>query len=685
MKRFTPILFFIVLIVLISLVRSRFAHAQAVQPQDGENPPFVILRRSRLPPPPGQSGDVLVAADLENDTLARRAAEILNDPQSYPHFALRLRRLANNYLEQQGFARPDEPTYLFISDRQGGFPAQGFWLETPGGALLEKQGVAFVDMAFDESDLAGERWGGFAEIFAHELGHIILRDLAGQPTQKYSNAVHFVTVRTDPWYAFDEGWGEHFQPAALAASGNSAMLAQRDTPWPTAESGWYARFAGEQAQGCFFCPANLSLLFWQGRSEQQLRDGAVRANLFAHQSTLPASLQSERRPYYDAMLYRDLVPPDADAPLKNGSQMLASEGVIATLFYRLVNDRRLQNTWREAEFYQAFEYGSEKPQMRFTPQENVYLKLFAVFATTLDWDSGTGAPPAIQIIEGYARRYPDEAEAMYDVFLEVTHGVTVAPTGADLESLRQRLLNGEAGLHDNLGPALWLSNSDFKGGFGIFRYFPLRPPYTFDLNAADAADLRSVPGVDQALAARIIQAREAHGHFHSLDELAHIEGMTPELRQRFDTMQADMRQQLQETQQDDPGLASLMLWLLIGSYLAAAIFQAGGVIAIGTGVYLLVHAIRRLARLAPVPAESPRASCLQIALSGAGNGLGVALIAFAASLLLYAGNAPISAWSMAVAGLFTQGWRYFTANDRRAWAWQLAAWVAVFAVTGWLY
>jgi hypothetical protein len=43
-----------------------------------------------------------------------------------------------------------------------------------------------------------------------------------------------------------------------------------------------------------------------------------------------------------------------DDELRNGQQMMASEGVIATLFYRSVNDTALREHYREAAFYQAF-------------------------------------------------------------------------------------------------------------------------------------------------------------------------------------------------------------------------------------------------------------------------------------------------------------------------------------------
>ena len=74
------------------------------------------------------------------------------------------------------------------------------------------------------------------------------------------------------------------------------------------------------------------------------------------------------------------------APLKNGVQMMESEGVIATLFYRIVNDPRLARGLSRAGVLRAVPRRRPPadalrvsgPQAVITPAENVYLKLFDV-------------------------------------------------------------------------------------------------------------------------------------------------------------------------------------------------------------------------------------------------------------------------------------------------------------------
>jgi competence ComEA-like helix-hairpin-helix protein len=70
-------------------------------------------------------------------------------------------------------------------------------------------------------------------------------------------------------------------------------------------------------------------------------------------------------------------------------------------------------------------------------------------------------------------------------------------------------------------------------GYGLSRYstdppaiqrdaVPLAP---LDLNAATEADLASVPGLGETMAARIVLHRKGHGEFRSVDELRQVKGI----------------------------------------------------------------------------------------------------------------------------------------------------------------
>jgi competence protein ComEA len=56
------------------------------------------------------------------------------------------------------------------------------------------------------------------------------------------------------------------------------------------------------------------------------------------------------------------------------------------------------------------------------------------------------------------------------------------------------------------------------------------PSGSVDLNAADAAQLETLPGIGPALAERIVEYREINGPFASADELADVSGITPRLQ-----------------------------------------------------------------------------------------------------------------------------------------------------------
>ena len=543
---------------------------------DGDSPvPVVLLRRSSKGTSDGSNADVLVPANLERDAIARRAAATLADPAGYTQFVLRLDRFARTYLLRDPALSPgqraslERPAYLFLSDRQGGFPAEGFWLEQSDGSVRELRDTPFVDLVVDERDFDPADTDGLIAIYAHELGHLTMAALAGPPPQRASSGVHFTTVRTDGWLAFVEGWGEHFQPMAMDhhAAGRGGV-AIRATAAAAGERTWYDRFAREQVNGCWICPANLRFIRWQGPGEQRLRDTGVRSNLFIHDVTLPAPFAGDARPAFEARMYRDVMPPALDSPLKIGPRALASEGLLATFFHRLASDERLRSGYLAPDFYRPFlpdersaDLDRLGPASLVSPAENVYLKLFHVLHHAFRW----GDWPLVEFVKGYTTTFPDEAEVVFDIFLDVTRGVTVEASAfrrhlepGYLAGLRERLLSGNARLDGSLGPPLWMVVPRVSLGMGVYRYFPVPSSLTFDLNACDVANLRSVPGVDAALAASILKVRDERMAFKRVEDLAAVPGMTPELLARF----ASMRERMQARREGRRSHGSNPTWMM---------------------------------------------------------------------------------------------------------------------------
>jgi hypothetical protein len=689
-----------------------------------ERPLYALLKASTLPSPDGVH-PVFRPADA-NSELAREAACLLE--QSYARQALVLHQHVKNYLAHQPGVDPNvavEPTYLFLGGN-GGYAELGFWLEDAQGQLIDKRTTSYVGGLFIDEG----HFGGFEQIFPHELGHAILQELAGWQQMVLAAQVHQVTMVTDYFYAFNEGWGEHFQAVAVDHTANVELQALRETPLPVGEQGPYARLARELKGRCLLCPAKLSLLLWFNQRENHLRYAGVKSNLFAYQPAIPEVLVRRDDPHA-ALLYQAVVPPDSSATFKNGPQMLASEGLIAALFYRLINDPRLQQTYREPAFYESFlppghdvDWSQTSPGELFSPMENVYLKLFRVFARHVRLDGDLfGESPTIQMVKGYAMDYPDEAETLYDVFLEITQGITVEPHALQvaqdwaagrlttvehqeyLRNLRQRLLADQVKVDSALEPQIWLRNPDAQVGFGVMDVYGSLPrPYHFNLNAATVVDLGTVPGINAQLARKIVQVRDERGGFNTLEDLADIPGVTPERLDRFRSMQQAMHTWIDQgaSSVEDELEIGLMIrslvWSLVRRLLveltvaltvAGLIFAAGSFLQTTSAAYL---------SLAAGPTEQVRAGGKVRRIIRRVGWVCVAVLLpvtlfYLGQILLLNGSQQVPTfafaivvWLLVLPGL---GWRLVrhrlsgrTVLHRAVWA--LLTYVTMFNTVGWL-
>jgi Helix-hairpin-helix motif len=454
---------------------------------------------------------------------------------SFAQQALRLDRYARNLIlakqTQAQVAENEEwltsPMYLLMSTEEGGFARFGFWLQDSAGKRRLVL-AGYVDLVIRDSLGDG--------IFSHELGHLILKTLTGGLPDGESRKMHQSMTVTDYPTAFDEGYAEHFEPLAP----------EFDAPKP--EGGTVATDFD---------------LFWLSAADGQLRGDGVKRNLFIHRKPLPESAFEEPVDLY--RLFADAETSTAFWPttLKNGQQMMASEGVISTLFYRMVKDDQLRDHYREQSFYRPFLKGdSSRPEKVITPAENVNLKLFA--AMTELRGIKRDQPPMISLVEHYAKLFPDEAKRIYGDFIATTWGATVSQQLAselaraaedggrgDLSAFRKdiasssfestiaEVTDGKRALDANLGPELWIVNSDFKIASAMWvndRQLPL----TINLNTATEPELMTIAGVDLTTARKIVTRRNGQGFFHSLDDLQTV--VSPELMRKLNSMSDEMKQ-----------------------------------------------------------------------------------------------------------------------------------------------
>jgi len=479
----------------------------------------------------------------EDSPLLRDVYQVLET--SFAHQVILLDRLARNLLlsEIHGQAPPQyltAPAYLLMSQEEGGFARHGFWLEDVKG---QRQLVlaGYVDLVVDQDSVKD---GNLEEIFSHELAHQVLGELVGRLPPGNSRNMHQSMTITDNSTAFDEGYAEHFQPLVRDATTNQHLRALTNGA----------------------TSADLDI-FWISRLDQQLRTEGVKRNLFIHSKALPAAaLDAGADPY---RLYLDTETSTAflNDELRNGQQMMASEGVIATLFYRIVSETSLRDHYRELAFYRPFlgaDISADRLRQIISSYENVNLKLFSAMRRAMK-AIASGVPPMVAVLNSYAALFPDEAATIYKVFLETTRGATASQALAEaferaatdgrrgdiaafrsdsssafsmLKSTLDRVARGELSMDANLGPQLWLVNADFKIAPAIWtseRTLAL----TLNLNAATEVDLMTIPGVDLATARKILSARRARGFLRSLDDLNAI--LTPPLAQKFRAMAEQMK------------------------------------------------------------------------------------------------------------------------------------------------
>jgi hypothetical protein len=219
---------------------------------------------------------------------------------------LRLYALEQTFLQQKTGVTP-EPAYLLWSDRQGGFPQFGFYLGD-----VKKDGVGWVDL-HTEARLSG-RFGAPDQVFPHELLHVIVRQLAGEPKESGGNQIHAIGVRTDPVNAFAEGVAEAMQvlavddpdaaPETHALPGNASLLTAADQNLAA-----YARSL-ERRWWPIQSP-RMRFLLWFNQTEQTLRYHGVRANRFARGSAAVDAL-IDRGAFDAAYLISSVVPGDPD-------------------------------------------------------------------------------------------------------------------------------------------------------------------------------------------------------------------------------------------------------------------------------------------------------------------------------------------------------------------------------------
>jgi DNA uptake protein ComE-like DNA-binding protein len=275
---------------------------------------------------------------------------------------------------------------------------------------------------------------------------------------------------------------------------------------------------------------------WFSGAEQVLRYHGVRDNLFAIEPDVPLPSGAS----YDAYLMENVLPGRAGGvPMRTG-RLLAREGVVSALFYRLATSRPLQQRYQDEAFYRAF--GTTRAAV--DPLDNVYLKMFSAIRG--------GGYDAAAVVSEWKRRFPADAAEVDTVLRSVFHGQPVPDA-----------------------PALWVENAAFHTGTSLFDQFRALPQaYAFDLNACSRIDLLTIPGMTRTAAAAIVEGAP----YVSLDDLARRAALPPGVA---DTIRSYAARADRRLAQDEETALSLSLRSVLKPYawralevLAAAAFVA---------------------------------------------------------------------------------------------------------------
>ncbi len=512
------------------------APTPAVATSDGDDVPLLVILKET-----GEKRDGLPVFTAHPDTagVAERLAHGL------PGMMLRLYRFEQQYLhEREGSAV--EPAYVLLSNRQGGFARKGFFLDD-----VEKREAGYVDVM--HSWPVTGRFGAMDQLVPHELFHVMRRQLIGEITEGYTNQVHAIGVRTDRLTAFNEGFAEHLQAVAFEhpeADPTTRALANDVTRYE-AVLDRLQRYERELTARIAFAPRlRMGFLAWYSNDEDVLRYYAVRDNAFARERPIADRLLGED--LYTAYLVESILPGVPSGAVKSISRMLATEGVVATLFYRWAMHAGLQGRYRDEAFYAQF----RTTVANVTPLENVYLKL--VHAMYENKPVGTD-----DLIAGYCRSFPEDA--------------------SDVVSLATEVFLGQA-------PAapkeLWLANTALQTGTTVFDQFRGLPrQHTFDLNAASLVDLVSVPGVNPTLA----RAIQMGAPYESIDALGAVPGMSDEIVARFRELSAEM-ETLLATADDESVEDAISIRTIIRPFVIRAVIALIAAFALGAFLYRAVRA-----------------------------------------------------------------------------------------------
>ncbi len=346
---------------------------------------------------------------------------------------------------------------------------------------------------------------GIKKIFSHELSHLWLYNLGFDVNLSKSNKFHTVTSITDPYMAFSEGFAEHLEIVSKEISNHSETQAIYDD--------------------------GLDIESWLSYRDSSLRVHAVKNNRFIYNTSIPQI--DDYKDYNKLHLFHITSSSFSPESLKNGSQILASEGAVASFFYYFYLSKVFKNNYLDKEFYKQF--GLEKDNVDCLT--NHYIKILYTFSK-MDLSSDT---VLVDFVINYGEFCIKEKEQIFKLFLDMTNYMTVNIKNKNI--FQELHLAGRLGDINNFKEKLKIAR-DFKEKTlkkaiidpkilkqGLFKSIWLESDklikpvpwenelvkYKFDINTATIVDLMSLESIDIKKARKLIKTRDKINGFKDIE------------------------------------------------------------------------------------------------------------------------------------------------------------------------
>ncbi|MCB2290889.1 helix-hairpin-helix domain-containing protein [Clostridium sp. CS001] len=405
------------------------------------------------------------------------------------------------------FLKNDTPL-VFVTDWTDPTEMVGLRLESEN-EVIDYPNLSFLAFNSNWDDI---KKSGIEEIFAHEFSHLWLNLLGYDFELSKSNKFHTCTAITDPFMAFSEGFAEHLEIVTKDLVHNVCLENK-------------------------FWDYGYDVNAWLCLRDEQLRYHAVINNRFIYHTALP---YCEDWNTYNHLHFAHITS-SAFTPekLKNGNQMMASEGVISSIFYQMYKHELFKSEFIDDKFYSQF--GINKNEL--APLTNLYLKMIFILSK-IDLKKTT---LMIDFIRSYGDEFPNEKKDLYDVFLNVTHYSTVSLKATEdfgnlyrigrrgevvvfkdilrktkelKQDLYDRVLSCQLSLDNALAGELWIESD------AVITPIPWSPEektkYHFDINTATEIDLLSLDGLTLEHAKILTKERDSKHGFTSIEEFYNL-------------------------------------------------------------------------------------------------------------------------------------------------------------------